>query len=146
MLKKFWRKLFNKFEIISFKQSFELTDLPLVTFYQGENRFNFLLDTGSNTCIIDSNVLNKLQYKETDGKSSLYGLEGDKKVQSRCLITLTYKNDEYECDCIINDMSAAFTHFKQECGVTLHGILGSEFFNKYKYVIDFNELIAYSKA
>jgi hypothetical protein len=43
-------------------------------------------------------------------------------------------------------MKEAFGHMKQDTGVTLHGIIGSKFFNKFKYVLDFDELIAYSKA
>lgn len=145
MIKKLWNKLFSKREIMSFRQSYELTDLPLLTFYQGANKLNFLLDTGSNSCIIDSNVLDKLEYKDTGNKSTLYGLEGNKALHSMCSINLTYKSTSYECDCIVNDMKEPFSNFKEECGVTLHGILGSNFFNKYKYVLDFAELIAYSK-
>ena len=145
MIRKLLNKLFKKREIMSFRQSFELTDLPLLTFYQGENKLNFLLDTGSNSCIIDSNVLSKLNYKTSENQSTLYGLEGKKDVHPMCNIVLTYKKKSYQCECIINDMKEPFTQFKQECGVTLHGILGSTFFNKYKYVLDFEELIAYSK-
>ena len=33
---------------------------------------------------------------------------------------------------------------KKEYGVTIHGLLGTGFFQKYKYVLDFNEMVAYS--
>ena len=42
-------------------------------------------------------------------------------------------------------MSDAFGHIKKDTGVTVHGIIGSLFFNEFKYVLDFDELIAYSK-
>ena len=33
---------------------------------------------------------------------------------------------------------------KLEYGINLHGILGSTFFQKYRYVLNFDELVAYS--
>ena len=45
----------------------------------------------------------------------------------------------------MQDMTAAFGSIKKETGVTIHGILGAKFFNEFKYVLDFKELIAYSK-
>jgi hypothetical protein len=45
---------------------------------------------------------------------------------------------------IVRDMADAFNEVKSNSGVTIHGILGSDFFQKYKYVINFNELVAYN--
>ena len=43
------------------------------------------------------------------------------------------------------DMTAAFDSVKAETGVTIVGILGNDFFQNYKYVLDYNTMIAYSK-
>lgn len=145
------KKLFNKFfstnqDIMSFQQSFDLTGLPIVTLQQGENKFNFLLDTGANNNIIDKRVLKDIEYTlNKDMKSNLSGLEGTKNVVDICNISFSYKDKEFPFFYLINDMEVIFNDIKQTTGVTLHGILGSSFFNKYKYVIDFKELIAYSK-
>ena len=45
---------------------------------------------------------------------------------------------------IIRDMSGPFGIIKKQRGFTVNGILGSNFFNKYKYMLDFNEMIAYT--
>ncbi len=42
-------------------------------------------------------------------------------------------------------MSNAFNTLKQDTGVTIHGILGNTFFEKYGYVIDYKDFIAYAK-
>ncbi len=141
------KKLFNTNpkEAISFKQGFDLTELPCITLYQGDKKFNFLLDTGSNDSIIDSNILGNIEHTVSDRKTSLFGLEGTKRVVESCKIKLEYKSKSYEFDYLISNMKEAFSHIKAESGVTLHGIIGSRFFNKYKYVLDFDELIAYSK-
>ena len=148
MIKKLFNKIFKKSkrEVMSFKQGFDLTEMPIITFYQGDKKFNFLLDTGANDNIIDKSVLDSIEYKEIESKSKVFGAEGILREVSSCEITLTYKSTEYTYKYLINDLKDAFAHIKQDTGVTLHGLIGSKFFNKYKYVLDFEELIAYSKA
>lgn len=135
----------NNNDVISFKAGFDLTELPVVTLYQNGVPFNFLLDTGSNDSIIDSNVLDKLTYKMSEKQNTLYGMEGNAQVVEICNITLSYNGVDYPFDYNIRDMSVAFGNIKSETGVTLHGIIGSKFFNEYSYVLDFELLIAYSK-
>lgn len=135
----------NNDNIMSFKAGFDLTELPVVTFYNGENKLNFLLDTGSNNCIIDSNIIDNIEHTKSDSTSTVFGLEGNKQNANICTITLTYNDNDYTYDYLVVDMKEAFNQMKTDTGVTLHGLLGSNFFNKFKYVLDFNELIAYSK-
>ena len=145
MLKKFLNKLFGKPDVMSFKAGFDLTDLPVITLYQGDKKFNFLLDTGSTDSIIDSNILKEIDYKVKNAVSNLFGMEGQTKQVKSCEITLYFGNKGYTYDYLINDMSQAFEQIKDSTGVNLHGIIGSKFFNKFRYVLDFAELIAYSK-
>lgn len=145
MLKKFLNKLFGKPDVMSFKAGFDLTDMPVITLYQGDKKFNFLLDTGSTDSIIDSNILKEIDYKVKNAVSNLFGMEGQTKQVKSCEITLYFGNKGYTYDYLINDMSQAFGQIKDSTGVNLHGIIGSKFFNKFKYVLDFDELIAYSK-
>ena len=60
-------------------------------------------------------------------------------------IDFTYNNKSYSSSFQVVDMQDAFDRVKQESGVTIHGILGNLFFEKYKYVLDFKELAAYTK-
>lgn len=133
-------------EKMSFKSAMDLCSLPVVTFYQGEQKFNFLLDTGSNDSIIDSNILKKIKHAKCNQTSTLLGLEGEPVEVGICRITLEYSSKDYTYDYLIKDMSAPFGSIKQQTGVVIHGIIGSSFFNRFKYVLDFAELIAYSKA
>ena len=147
MIKKLINKIFKpqKYNIMSFQNSIDLAELPVVTFYQGKKKINFLLDTGSNNCVIDSNVLKSIKHTMLDMKTNLYGLEGNAQEVNFCTIKMSYKDKEYEYPFTVQDMSAAFGAIKKETGVTINGMLGSKFFNEYKYVLDFDELIAYSK-
>lgn len=130
---------------ISFRESMDLTELPVVTFYNGDKKLNFLLDTGSNVSHINSSVIHLLDYTETDQKTDTIGMEGNKVSNDICKMTVYYRNQRFEEDFIISDLNDAFDIIKQEDGVQIHGILGSKFFEKYRYVLDFSELIAYIK-
>lgn len=146
MIKEFINKILGKHNnVMSFKAGFDLTDMPIVTLYQGDKKFNFLLDTGSTDSIIDSNILKDIDHKTKNLAASLFGMEGNKVEVQMCEITLYFNDQGYTYDYLINDMSQAFENIKEATGVNLHGIIGSKFFNKFKYVLDFAELIAYSK-
>lgn len=130
---------------MSFKESMNLTELPIVTFYNGSTKLNFLLDTGANLCVINSRLIDSLNYKKLDEKGSIFGMEGNSVDIDYISMDFTYNSKSYSSSFQVVDMQEAFDRIKQESGVTVHGILGSRFFEEYKYVLDFKELIAYTK-
>lgn len=146
MIKKIIHKFLNIHpQAMSFQNSMDLAELPVVTFRQGDKKINFLLDTGSNNCVIDSNILKSIDHKMLNVETNISGLEGNAQKAGVCTIKMFYKDKEYEYPYVIQDMSAAFNSIKKETGVTVNGMLGSKFFNEFKYILDFDELIAYSK-
>lgn len=130
---------------ISFRESMELVELPVVTFYNGSKKLNFLLDTGSNKSIINKAILSELNHEMLDEKESTFGMEGNNVETEICSMTVYYRKNKFNEVFSVIDMSAAFDMVKQESGVQIHGILGSKFFEKYKYVLDYNDLSAYMK-
>ena len=130
---------------ISFKEAMDLVELPVVTFYNGDTKLNFLLDTGSNVSYINSSIIPLLVHEKTDKEMNTIGIEGNKVSNQFCKMSVTYKNQVFEEEFSIADLDEAFSVVKQESGVQIHGILGSKFFDKYKYFLDFKELIAYIK-
>ena len=130
---------------ISFKEAMDLVELPVVTFYNGDTKLNFLLDTGSNVSYINSSIIPLLVHEKTDKEMNTIGIEGNKVSNQFCKMSVTYKNQVFEEEFSIADLDEAFGGVKQESGVQIHGILGSKFFERYKYVRDFKELTAYIK-
>lgn len=128
---------------ISFRESMDLTELPIITFYNNGKKYNFLLDSGANNSVIDASTLNGMSYEIAKELGTLYGMEGNKSKVLYANITLKYKDNDYEDKFQVVDMSAAFGNIKAESGVNLSGILGTNFFTKYQYVLDFEEMIAY---
>lgn len=146
MIKKIIHKFLNIHpDAMSFQNSMDLAELPVVTFRQGDKKINFLLDTGSNNCIIDSTSLKSLKHQPLDITSKVSGIEGIESKEKVCILKLNYKDKEYNFPYIVKDMKPIFDSIKKETGVTVNGMLGSKFFNEFKYVLDFDELIAYSK-
>ena len=130
---------------MSFMEGMNLTGFPIVSFLNNGNMYNFLLDTGSNVSLIDPKTLEKMTYEDTGKEITIYGLDGIERTDKIVSTNLSYKEKGYRAHFVVTDLSATFSQIKSEHGVTLHGILGSDFFKAYKYILDFDELIAYSK-
>jgi predicted aspartyl protease len=130
---------------MSFKESMDLLELPVVTFYCGDKKLNFLLDTGSNTSYINSCLLEELPHTKLDSTKQVTtagGIIGD---NSMCTMEFYYNKKKYLDTFVALDLNEAFNDIKESNGVQLHGLLGSLFFEKYKYILDFKELKAYAK-
>ena len=128
---------------ISFKEGLDLTELPIVTFYHKDIKLHFLLDTGSNISYIDSSILDKLDAKDSNEVSNTIGVEGNGIITHHYIIEVNYKDQFFKEKFGAVDLSATFSTIEEESGIRLHGILGSKFFEKYKYILDFKELTAY---
>lgn len=131
---------------MSFRESMDLCELPIVTFINNNKKLNFLLDTGASGSIIDSNSLEGLSFTKLDKIGDIFGMEGTKQEVTYISMSLGYKGKAYDDEFQVIDMSSPFGNMKAEYGVNLHGVLSSTFFQKYQYVLDFQELIAYSNV
>lgn len=134
---------------ISFMESLNLTGLPIVSFQNNGKFFNFLLDTGSNVEIINKSIVSELKLSESklsdNDENTIFGLDGIERNAKTVTIPLSYKDTNLTVKCFCLDMNQTFGKIKNETGVQIHGILGSKFFKDNKYILNFDELIAYSK-
>lgn len=129
---------------MSFKESMDLCELPVVTFLNNGRKLNFLLDTGASGSIIDSNALEGLLFTKLNKVGDVFGMEGNKQEVTFISMSLGHRGKIYDDEFQVMDMSSPFGNMKAEYGVNLHGVLSSTFFQKYQYVLDFQELVAYS--
>ena len=135
----------KKRENMSFREAMDLVELPIITFYNKDTKLNFLLDTGSDLSYINKSVLFSLEYKKIDESKNIISVGGNSQSLGCCDMTVTYKTQKFINRFYISDLDEAFGAIKAETGVQIHGILGSKFFTKYRYILDFESLIAYSK-
>lgn len=130
---------------IDFSAGFNLTEMPIVTFKQGNIKLNFLLDTGSNNSLINKSVVKKIKHNPLETNTKVFGLDGNYNEVGLTVISIFYNNIEYTNEFMISDLDKPFSNIKKESGVTIHGILGNNFFTKNKSILDFEELKAYFK-
>lgn len=132
---------------LSFYESMKLCNLPIITMKVGGEDINFLLDTGSMESIMDKRVLElfNLPYTPHDKTFDMYGVTGNTISVPSVLINLEYKDNIYEGHFMVKDLGDSMDMVKQEYGVRIHGVLGAKFFDKYSYVLDFANLIAYTR-
>lgn len=130
---------------MSFRESMDLTELPVITFYNGNTKINLLLDTGSSLNVINSKIVESLVYTKLESSGTVYGMEGNTIDVEYISMNITRDNDSYSSIFQVVDMQKAFDNIKEEYGVQIHGILGNSFFKDYKYILNFDEFVAYSK-
>lgn len=146
ILAKIVNALFDKKKYeMSFGEALDLTGLPIVTFTQGEHKLNFLLDSGANKSVINSDHLKALKHTPTGEKCAVFGMEGNSVETYFTTIPFTYKNKSYTEEFQVVDLNSAINRVKAESGVNFIGIIGNSFLQKYKYVLDFDENKAYTK-
>lgn len=132
---------------ISFKEALDLTELPVVTFISKGRKLNFLIDTGANNSILNESVVNKMKLKceEFEGvETNTAGGNINLNKVTNLVIKFDDKREYDECF-LVSNMDDAFNSVKAETGVMIHGILGSNFFTRNKYIIDFDSLALYVK-
>lgn len=136
-------------DCLSFQQAMELTDLPIITFYCGQRKLNFIIDTGSIYSVIDNNIIKnkEIPVEKTNNVFKMITATGKDNVDNEFGNIQLYLNEnEFVDEFVLSDsIHETFEYLKSLHGVTIHGLLGSKFFNKYKYIIDFNKFIFYRK-
>ena len=130
-------------DVMSFKQSMELCDLPIVTFYIGEKKLNFVLDTGCVQSMLDANIIDKYKLDINYTKETFeVWRDNGKCTTDKIGIQRHYYNDKKFEETFVYSSTIKYTFnwLKQNKGVTVHGLLGSDFFNTYKYILEFKKL------
>ena len=105
-----------------------------------------VLDTGSVHSLINKSVIQYIEYNETEYVATLSGIDNITREEENAIeIPLQYKGKVTRSIFVVTELSACFDEIKKETGVQLHGLLGSDFFVENRYIIDYNEMVAYSK-
>ena len=134
---------------ISFKESLDLVELPVITFMNNNKKLNLLIDSGSDISYLCSKVISELNLISEEEKVELNIITGIKSVDSICnkvKLNLSFKDNNFEEEFIIlPELDQQFDNIKKENGVKIDGVLGNSFLSKYKYIIDYKDLSVYMK-
>lgn len=135
----------KKGTIIDFKSIMELTGVPMITFYQKDKKYNFIVDTGSNVSYINGS--SGIEYIPIgNSKETFIGAGGTS--NSECtmgLVSLSRNGDNFDFNARVADLEAPFIDFQQTFGVKAHGLLGNDILRNKHYCIDFKECVIYER-
>lgn len=130
---------------IPFKESLDLTGLPVVTFENEGTKLHLLIDTGTDYSIMDKEASKMCHILGTkDPHMDLITGGGVVEAPVMAKINISYKDLDFEADFLVCDLSKQFTD-AFEGKIIVHGVLGSNFFRKYKYKIDYSDLAVYAR-
>ena len=134
-------------DYFSFSEAMDSVELPLLILTNNGKKLKFIVDSGSNSCHIDKNILSELEYEDTSLSSSpsetATGGGMINTSKDRCVMKLNLKNTVFTVPFLIEDLKAPFDFIKSQDGIQLHGILGSNFLSANGWVLDFAENVAY---
>lgn len=130
------------------KQDVFKTGVPIIEVKINNKPYKFILDSGANINLIDATA-----FADFDSESII------KEKSDGFLTAGEYKEDnimsaqfDFEIEGVkyseqfeVADMSASFGSSIIEEGVNIQGILGSVFFNKQRWSIDFENLVIWTK-
>ena len=137
----------NNAQKISFERTLRLVGIPIITLENGGKEYNFILDTGATTSLINNSILDELVDKEIiDGEDIVSGLNPNVGYKaSRCNIEFKIVNDKFKHQFSAFNLNDTFGDLAEETGIIVHGLLGSDFFRDKKYILDYNEHLLYHK-
>ena len=139
-----WRSKRNG---LSLKKSIDPLEVPIITMENGGKEYNFLLDTGSNKSHLNSRLLKSIKDYEVlkDDDSPVATGGGTVNGGGWIRMPLQYKKQSFTEDFLLLDLQESFKSVYEESGVQLHGILGCDFFRKYGFIFDFNDMVFYRR-
>ena len=135
----------NSLTRLSFADTMGRLKLPIVSLTNNGQTFKFLIDTGATLSVIDSNILDKLDYSKLDIKGNAYGIDGNIVNVDYVAITLSHGDTKFVEQSQVMRLDA-FDNLRETDNIDLAGILGGSFLKRYNFVVDYKELIAYTKV
>lgn len=120
--------------------SMETTGLPTITLHADSKPFTFVIDTGSNSSVLDKKVVQELgKTPEVLPDHSIVGIAGTLgHVES---VKQTFTNDifVFEHTFLVSNLSALIDAIYEDGKIKIHGILGTDFLTKYRCHLDFKK-------
>lgn len=134
--------------VYPFNEAMDMIELPVLTLSNNGRNYRFILDSGSNGCHLDKRVLDKLDIESTSEASSSSMSTGAGVIETskdKAQVKFSLGNTVFSIPFFVEDLSQPFDYIKKTDGMTIHGILGSNFLRANKWVLDFAKNVAYMK-
>lgn len=131
---------------IEFKEGLDAINLPSISVQVGCKKLNFIIDTGCEASMISDATAKLLCIPTEYMGGTLSGIDSVKKDILSGTLDFSLKGCKYKhIFRVSSDLDNAFSVIKEEENMEIHGILGTDFFNTYNYIIDYKDYVLYKK-
>ena len=133
------------------KVGFEKTNYPIIKMKIRNKYKYFLLDSGANINALSKDVLTSIMKKEDSlkivGNGQVLGIGATEDVAIPVIEeTISVGRDKFVENFLVSeDWETTRKYISDNCGVEVIGLLGSEFFQKARWLIDFDNLVIWVK-
>lgn len=112
---------------ISFKETYEKCNLPVITLYNDTYPLNFIIDSGASICVINKSVLKYLHYTEVKDKNVSVMTASEDVEGEAVKIQINDETNIEEVTFLVMNLDGQFKSISEQDGVIIHGILGNNF-------------------
>ncbi len=128
-----------------FGDTIDKCNLPIVAVNIGNQKFNFIIDSGSYNSVIDSSNLPRIDHIPIEGvEGAAYGIDGTHIATSFVRIDMNQDDVDFVDEFQVLDIKQALQNIKDTFGIEAVGLLGASFLKRYNFVIDFDKYTAYT--
>ena len=116
------------------------TGLPFIRIMEGKfEGLIMMVDTGSNDNLMFGYAYNQLSdmLQPVEGKSPLYGIDGEVTEMKRTSATLSFCGTEHDMMFLVREDDKAFMRLSKEMGFPVAGIIGTRFMVEHDWMINF---------
>lgn len=121
----------------SLSYGLDKTKLPIIPVEVEDKYLCFIIDTGSTCSLIDSNVVEYFKDIVTPAGD---GIDGTKHKVYVVTLPFSFEGQSYRLKFCVKPLLEAFKDIETESGIQVHGLLGTDFLMKNKWIIDFDKL------
>lgn len=124
---------------IPFEDTFNTHNVPIITLCHNNKPYNFLVDTGGDTCFIDKECLNDMEYQEVFYVDRSIGTaNGSIYTEGKIKTSMDYKDTSLDVNFIVLNMRESMDNTFPT--IKIHGIIGDSFLRKHHALINFENL------
>lgn len=133
---------------LTFKDSIHSTGLPIISLkLQIPDKtfitYNFIVDTGSTVNVINTSCVKDLYSEDIKLNTELYGIGGNSGEAKKYRLYFINDNNLYSGEFVSKDLSSSLDYIEEITGYTIHGLIGTNFLEEFKYKIDFSKYQLY---
>ena len=120
---------------------FDKVDIPYVTIDVQGHKLNMIVDTACGLSILHKKSIETvgLQYTATNSKTNVTALTEEKVALQNVIVPLIINGKEEKVSFSLFESDTNFSDFRTHFGIVMHGLLGSDFLDKYKCVINYKK-------